>query len=439
MSDLTLTALKNQEEYLWINPNKKKAYYISNALTLEGIHEADQRLKRFGPFFKAAFTDLVNKEGLIESPLSPLETFKTGIVPFLGGRILGHWFLKRDDLLPISGSVKARGGVYEIIKWAETLAIENKLIAPSSDYSCFLTESFQKFFSQFTVYVGSTGNLGLSIGTISRALGFKVKVHMSSDAKAWKIEKLKSIGAEVILHESDYSAAVAKGRAEAAKDPKAYFVDDENSMDLFTGYATAALRLKAQLEEKNLFISAESPLFVYLPCGVGGAPGGIAYALKALFGQNVYLFFAEPTKAPCMLYGLHTGQHEKCHIKTLGIDGLTVADGLAVGSPSGLVCNLMTPLLDGIYTVNDEKLLWLLNLLHISENIYVEPSATASLMGPMKLFYTEMGFKILLENGLLEKMENAVHVSWATGGSLVPLEQQRMDIKKGKEMTLDSL
>lgn len=439
MADLTLTALKNQEEHLWINPNKKKAFQGSKDVTLEDIQEADDRLRRFGPFFKTAFSDLENEMGLIESPLTPLEAFRTGIVPFLGGRILGHWFLKRDDLLPIAGSVKARGGVYEIIKWAESLALENELLTPADDYKCFLTEPFQNFFSHFTVYVGSTGNLGLSIGTISRALGFKVKVHMSADAKAWKIEKLRSLGAEVILHESDYSAAVAMGRQEATEDPKAYFVDDENSINLFTGYATAALRLKAQLEEKKLFISAERPLFVYLPCGVGGAPGGIAYALKALFGEHVYLFFAEPTKAPCMLYGLHTGQHEKCHIKTLGMDGLTVADGLAVGSPSGLVCEIMTPILDGIYTLEDEKMLWLVNLLHISENIYVEPSATAGLMGPMKLFYTEMGFKILLENNLLDKMEEAVHVSWATGGSLVPSDQQKSDLKKGKSISLESL
>ena len=49
----------------------------------------------------------------------------------------------------------------------------------------------------------------------------------------------------MIEYESDYSEAVKQGRKMSDQDPKSYFVDDENSRNLFLGYAVAARRLPA--------------------------------------------------------------------------------------------------------------------------------------------------------------------------------------------------
>lgn len=416
------------EEQLWINNKKKHMQDIKQqAIDPSRIKDAEERLLRFAPYIAIAFPETAENNGIIESPLRRIDGMRTELNKTFKTDIEGDLLLKMDSHLPISGSIKARGGIYEVLKYAETLAINNHLLTVEDNYAVLADKQFQTFFSQYTIQVASTGNLGLSIGIISAKLGFKVIVHMSSCAKQWKKDLLRQKGVVVKEYAQDYCGAVEKGREESNHDPHSYFVDDENSQDLFLGYSVAGSRLKAQLDNAKIVVDKEHPLFVYLPCGIGGAPGGVAYGLKQIFGDNVYCFFAEPTQACSMLIGMASGLHSDISVSDLDINCNTDADGLAVGRASHFVGKVMDPLISGIATIKDEKLYALMKMLYEQEEIFIEPSACAA-------FAVLLQHKTLDEfieaNHLREYMKNATHIAWATGGNMVPKEMVKEYLEK---------
>ncbi len=421
-------------ETSWFNPAIAPAAtaLADVGLGADDVAQASARLRRFAPYIAQVFPQTAAAGGLIESGIRSLPKMQRLLLDEAGLPMSGQLWLKLDSELQISGSIKARGGIHEVLKHAEDLALQTGLIRPGDDYAALDSDAARAFFGQYRIAVGSTGNLGLSIGIMSAKLGFQASVHMSADARQWKKDRLRASGVTVVEYESDYSVAVEQGRRQAESDPSCYFVDDENSSQLFLGYAVAAERLKQQLEQAGVVVDAEHPLFVYLPCGVGGGPGGVAFGLKLVFGDAVHCLFAEPTHSPCMLLGVHTGLHDAVSVQDFGIDNVTAADGLAVGRPSGFVGRAMQRLIDGYYTVADEELYRLLALAWQQEGVKLEPSALAGMPGMAR---------VLRDPDYLEsigvspaRLANATHLAWGTGGSMVPEGEFEAYVEKGQEV-----
>lgn len=404
----------------WFNP---ACAPVSEALADSGltsidIADAAARLQRFAPFIAEAFPETSPRHGIIESPIMQLTKAQEILALPRDLLFSENLWLKADNDLPISGSVKARGGIYEVLKHAEELAWTAGLLTKKDDYRLFSGPQIKEFFKNRKIAVGSTGNLGLSIGIMSAKLGFQTYVHMSADAKQWKKDKLRANGVKVIEYQSDYGKAVEEGRQQALSDPNCYFIDDENSRNLFLGYSVAALRLVKQFDDAGIKVDPKHPLFVYLPCGVGGGPGGITFGLKSVFGDNVHCIFAEPTHAPAMFLGVYTGLHDKVSVQDFGIDNKTAADGLAVGRPSGFVGKAMQRLIDGYYTVDDKTLFNYLAKVYDYEKIRLEPSATAGFAGIS--FVLQNNEYLQRQNFTHQDLQNATHLVWATGGAMVP-------------------
>src|SRR3989344_5018155 len=356
---LLATRLRNAQPALWTNPARQAQplaalQALGRSISLDDTQAAADRLARFAGLLAQVFPELAATGGVVESPL-----------------------------LPVAGSIKARGGMHEVLEFAERLALEHGLVQPGGDYRALATPAAREVLGRYQVAVGSTGNLGMSIGVVASALGFQATVHMSADAKEWKKDRLRQRGVQVVEHTGDYERAVAAGRAEAASNPLCHFVDDEQSFSLLLGYRAAALRLQKQLAEQGVAVDAEHPLIVYLPCGVGGAPAGITFGLRQLLGPHVFCFFAEPVQSPCfmvqMLADTTPGMDDHPSVYDWGLTNRTEADGLAVPRASLLAAELMQPLLSGVFTVADDTLFAQLVLVLDALGERIEPSAAAGL------------------------------------------------------------
>lgn len=404
------TAMSAAQPLMWLNPSRDSnppspTTAGSETISYADMHAAQDRFRRFAPLLASLFPELADTKGIIESALLPIPIMQRALgLPASGGKL----WVKADHSLPVAGSIKARGGFHEVLELAERLAIEHGLIQIDSDYTVLTQPEAREVFEQYQIAVGSTGNLGMSIGVLAAGLGFKAAVHMSADAQAWKKDRLRQRGVQVVEHTGDYEQAVASGRHQAALDIKCHFVDDERSLSLFLGYSAAALELQRQLVAQKVTVDAAHPLLVYLPCGVGGAPSGIAWGLQQVFGPHVHCFFAEPVQSPCFLVQMLAEPGTNPSVYDYGLTNQTEADGLAVPRASLLAAQIMQPLLSGVFTVQDGTMFEHLLLLFKTEGLRIEPSAVAGFSGPAWL------------QGSTLVHENTTHLVWTTGGLLVP-------------------
>ena len=87
-----------------------------------------------------------------------------------------------------------------------------------------------------------------------------------------------------------------------------------------------------------------------------------------------------------------------------------------MGRASGFVGRAMERLLDGFYTLSDQRMYDLLGWLAQEEGIRLEPSALAGMAGPLRVHADA----------------RVTHLVWATGGGMVPEEEMAAYLAKGR-------
>jgi threonine dehydratase len=172
------------------------------------------------------------------------------------------------------------------------------------------------------VVAASAGNHGQAVAWAARELGVRARIYVPVDAPMAKIEACRNYGAETEMTGAYFEDALAAALADL-EETGATFIHPYEDQLVIAGQGTIGLELAEQAPDVET---------VLIPIGGGGLAMGIAIALRAL-------------RPDLRIVGVQAG-----------VDGYTIADGIAVKVPSEFTMPLLEDLLDDIVTVTDEEI-----------------------------------------------------------------------------------
>lgn len=208
----------------------------------------------------------------------------------------------------------------------------------------------------------SAGNFGQAMAYATRKRGLKLIVYAARNANPLKIERMRELGAEVVLSGDDFDAAKLEA-SEAASARNARFVEDSRDLETVEGAGTIGVE----------WLSFPEPLDAMLiALGNGSMCNGVAHVLKAR-RPATRIIAVQAAGAPAMVESWRTGRiitHPTTN---------TIADGIAVRLPIPEALDDMRPLIDDALLVSESAILQAMRLLHRHVGLAAEPSGVVGL------------------------------------------------------------
>ena len=184
------------------------------------------------------------------------------------------------------------------------------------------------------VVAGSAGNHAQSLAYAARARGLACEVFMPAEASLAKVAAVRGFGGTVRLGGESVDGCVARAR-ERAEETGAVFVHPFDDAEVVAGQATLGLELLDDVDDIAM---------VVVPVGGGGLISGVAGVLKAARpGVRVVGVQAES----CAAYPASLARGEPVEVD----GGPTIADGIAIKRPGGLVLPLVQAWVDELVVV----------------------------------------------------------------------------------------
>lgn len=216
--------------------------------------------------------------------------------------------------------------------------------------------------TQTSLVCASAGNFGQAMAFCCRKYRVPITVVASVHANEFKVERMKALGATVILQGNDFDEAKEFAR-QLATERNERFVEDSADVETAIGAGTIALELLQNPEALDVLL---------VPIGNGALINGIGRVYKDR-KSSTRIIGIQAKGAPAMVESWKTKRriiHNSIH---------TIADGIGVRIPVQVALEDMEPVLDDALLVSEEALLMAMKILLKKAGILAEPSGAAGL------------------------------------------------------------
>jgi threonine dehydratase len=219
------------------------------------------------------------------------------------------------------------------------------------------------------VVVASTGNFGQGIAYAARAHGVPAIVFADTRANPLKLDRIRRLGAAVVLEGRDFDEAREAGQARAANDGLTFMLDGDEPA-IATGNGTLAVELTDGIERDALPALANA----YIPVGNGSLILGVGAWLRAT-APGCRVVGINSDAAPSMTQSWLAGRV----VETAS--AATAAEGIATRVPVPRALRLMDGRVDAMLLVAEDRLDAARRELTTALGVTVEHAAAAAWLG----------------------------------------------------------
>lgn len=230
-------------------------------------------------------------------------------------RTTGNKVYLKPENLQLTGAYKIRGAYYKISTLTEEERSKGLITA-------------------------SAGNHAQGVAYAAKEFGAPATIVMPTTTPLLKVNRTKSLGANVILHGNVYDEACEKA-LELAQEHGYTFVHPFDDLEVATGQGSIAMEIVKELPTVDMIL---------VPVGGGGLATGIS-SLAKMLNPKIRVIGVEPAGASCLSESLRAGQ-------VVTLDHVnTIADGTAVKTPGEHIFPYLQQNLDDIITIEDDELI----------------------------------------------------------------------------------